>query len=1239
MSLVTIDRSLIASENDCEEITDGDKIESSSRSSQSEDFLMCKGTAVGLNIHSRRRSSCIKANDEIQDHLKRIIALLRFGDYIQLIVKLQSANPKPHQHRYCCIISTFGKQETEESSILGVDITDGRATVGLVLSIWQDMSINLCGDGGFELITKDTVKQFKPVSVQALWAAFQAVNKACQVARANAYFCRGFTHDWVNYYHSLPASSTQQIQEWLKTDDIDGFIQSLSHSSLSDGATDEEKECARMEALIRVKLQEIMYSVDLEEVTVLQLRERLEEELKQPLRAYRHFIEKQILTIYGQMDEASVIFDHVLLGTTFNASNRDELERRNVTHILNVTREIDNFFPGDKFEYKNIRVYDDEQSSLLPYWEETHRFINEAKVLGTRCLVHCKMGISRSASTVIAYAMKEHNWDLETALSFVKCRRPCVQPNPGFMRELYTYQGILEASSNRHKPIFHNDQNKPNKMSPPGNTSTNSTNISQQNSNVTSSLSNNPGDNHQNHRNDDEVTGGNSPTHEEFEQNGSTASTAADGNLSVDSSSSATGNDSSSNSTVKNEVTRNGAVDLEKELFAFKRLSIPSITITNTTTTTTTAGSTNIPPCNSLNMTPNGEQEQQNHMSMTLSACCDTTTSSSTSMNRPVILWDFDDSEKGISGISNSTIVAKNSHCLRHWHPDVFENIDCFDRQRLFFNFNSNYYNSHKNTSLSVSPSSSSPSSITPTSPSQLQINQLNYANLLSATPIAWDYANELRITPPLEQNAKSSIIPCKPMNIPLVTCLPVSQATILSEEEETIDESVVEQELDKSNYNRNIDNVEESSKNAVPRRLSHVLRMVSKLSDSNLFSASLNQNAKEKISAPCESSYIPPIKWERSKSVNSSNTCTANTSGSSNNNNGMNTSSTSPVHLPRVVVTNSDVSTAPPNANLDSSVNTEVPVGEDLCKRNPSISNVKMRHIERRKSSYADLLVTTDSRTTTNNVVILPERSHSTRSSYRTSSRLRPDDSWIMNCNDCGNDTVFSDSGNPTSTITTEAIATSTVVITSSVTPCPVLSPSSSSSTASSSSSSLSSSPLSCSKMNTLHNSSLSLPLHTSKKESVSSTGGIFNPLNCCNTTESQFKVYACENQPWLQTRSKSQDRIICKSACEKLESNCCTARRPPVFMNKPPTVTKKTTIPTVTPASINSDGGSIFSGSPSNPVLLMLNSVNTSNSTYYDNKKSDYLPVNSFRPLRRVINWPPRSVDPLTATESYCS
>lgn len=49
-----------------------------------------------------------------------------------------------------------------------------------------------------------------------------------------------------------------------------------------------------------------------------------------------------------------------------------------VRYILNVTREIDNFFPG-LFEYHNIRVYDEEATNLLEYWNDTYKFISKAK--------------------------------------------------------------------------------------------------------------------------------------------------------------------------------------------------------------------------------------------------------------------------------------------------------------------------------------------------------------------------------------------------------------------------------------------------------------------------------------------------------------------------------------------------------------------------------------------------------------------------------------------------------------------------------------------------------------------------------------------------------------------------------------------------------------------------------------------------------------------------------------------
>lgn len=49
-----------------------------------------------------------------------------------------------------------------------------------------------------------------------------------------------------------------------------------------------------------------------------------------------------------------------------------------VQYILNVTREIDNFFPS-LFEYHNIRVYDEEATDLLAYWNDTYKFISRAK--------------------------------------------------------------------------------------------------------------------------------------------------------------------------------------------------------------------------------------------------------------------------------------------------------------------------------------------------------------------------------------------------------------------------------------------------------------------------------------------------------------------------------------------------------------------------------------------------------------------------------------------------------------------------------------------------------------------------------------------------------------------------------------------------------------------------------------------------------------------------------------------
>lgn len=60
--------------------------------------------------------------------------------------------------------------------------------------------------------------------------------------------------------------------------------------------------------------------------------------------------------------------------------------------------------------------------------------------LGGKVLVHCKMGISRSASVVIAYAMKAYHLTLAEASQLVKTKRSCIKPNNAFALQLKTYQ-------------------------------------------------------------------------------------------------------------------------------------------------------------------------------------------------------------------------------------------------------------------------------------------------------------------------------------------------------------------------------------------------------------------------------------------------------------------------------------------------------------------------------------------------------------------------------------------------------------------------------------------------------------------------------------------------------------------------------------------------------------------------------------------------------------------------------
>ncbi|XP_036069456.1 protein phosphatase Slingshot homolog 1 isoform X3 [Oryzias melastigma] len=321
----------------------------------------------------------------------------------------------------------------------------------MVLPLWSDTKIHLDGDGGFTVNTAGRTHVFKPVSVQAMWSALQVMHKACEVSRRFNYFPGGMALTWMGYYESCIASDQSCINEWNAMKDLE-----TTRPDSPIMFVDKPSERERTECLIKAKLRSIMTCQDLENVTCKQIRTELEQNMNCNLKEFKEFIDNEMLLILGQMDKATLIFDHVYLGSEWNASNLEELQETGVSYILNVTREIDNFFPGT-FSYHNVRVYDEDSTDLLAHWNETYNFIVKAKKNHSKCLVHCKMGVSRSASTVIAYAMKEYGWSLEKAYNFVKEKRNITRPNPGFMRQLAEYEGILDASKQRHNKLWQPD--------------------------------------------------------------------------------------------------------------------------------------------------------------------------------------------------------------------------------------------------------------------------------------------------------------------------------------------------------------------------------------------------------------------------------------------------------------------------------------------------------------------------------------------------------------------------------------------------------------------------------------------------------------------------------------------------------------------------------------------------------------------------------------------------------------
>jgi len=135
------------------------------------------------------------------------------------------------------------------------------------------------------------------------------------------------------------------------------------------------------------------------------------------------------------------VYPRIFIGGEAAATDITRLRRLGITHVLNAScfdvYTGEPFYKSRNFKcgYLGIPAVDHESFRLSPFFEEACRFIDGAMSHGGKVMVHCREGISRSATLVLAYLINRKGMPVGDAVRSVRRKRQ-IYPNDGFLQQL-----------------------------------------------------------------------------------------------------------------------------------------------------------------------------------------------------------------------------------------------------------------------------------------------------------------------------------------------------------------------------------------------------------------------------------------------------------------------------------------------------------------------------------------------------------------------------------------------------------------------------------------------------------------------------------------------------------------------------------------------------------------------------------------------------------------------------------
>lgn len=151
---------------------------------------------------------------------------------------------------------------------------------------------------------------------------------------------------------------------------------------------------------------------------------------------------RYMLPIAKSSFEPDMIMPGLWIGPAESRSPKvlEEYPMDAICSLGDTLEDYDHYGYLDNVVYKHYAIEDWDTSPIQSILDEACDFIRTHLVFGRSVLVHCQMGISRSATICIAYLIKYERLSYKDAHAKVQSARDIIYPNDGFIKQLLEWE-------------------------------------------------------------------------------------------------------------------------------------------------------------------------------------------------------------------------------------------------------------------------------------------------------------------------------------------------------------------------------------------------------------------------------------------------------------------------------------------------------------------------------------------------------------------------------------------------------------------------------------------------------------------------------------------------------------------------------------------------------------------------------------------------------------------------------